>query len=118
MCHLLLLMPIIGLVVFWIWPLSIAIPVYLVILILSTAIYVIALKSMRKPVVTGSEGLIGKAAEILDMSNHKGHVRIENEIWDAYTDEPLQKGDEARVIEIQGMTLKIARAYPIDNPKS
>ena len=35
MCHLVLLMPLIGLTVFWVSPINIATPIYLVILVLS-----------------------------------------------------------------------------------
>jgi len=117
MCHIILLMPVIGLVVFWIWPLSIAIPVYLVILVISITLYIAIMRAMSRPAVTGSEGLVGKSVEVIDMSGLKGHVRVENEIWDARADEPLQNGDEAHVIAVQGMTLKIAGSHVIDSLK-
>ncbi len=117
MCHLILLMPLIGLVVFWIWPLAIAIPVYLVILIVSAFIYTVALRAMRKPTMTGSNALIGKSVDVIDMDHHKGHVRIEGEIWDARSDDSLQKGDEARVIAVNDLTLKITKTHRIDSSK-
>lgn len=109
MCHLIFLLPVIGLVVFWIWPLTVAIPVYILILILSALFYMAVMNSMRRPAVTGFEELIGKSAEVIDMSGHKGHIRIENEIWDARSGDPLRKGDEARVIGAKDMTLVIAK---------
>jgi membrane-bound serine protease (ClpP class) len=113
MCHVILLMPFIGLVVFWIWPLSTALPVYLVILSLSGIIYFALLKAMHKPVVTGREGLIGESVDIIDMSNHNGHVRYEGEIWEAYSEDSLYKGDKAIILEVNGLKLKIGKEHKL-----
>jgi len=111
-------MPIIGLVVFWIWPLGTAIPVYLVILITSGLLYIAIMRSMSRPVVTGAKGLVGKLVEVIDMNDHhKGHVTIEGEIWDAVSDETLQKGDEAKITGVKDLTLIIAKSHPVDSIK-
>lgn len=116
MNHLILLLPLIGLVVFWIAPLSIAIPVYLVILIASGLAYYSIIKSMRRPVVTGKEGLIGQTVEITDMSGHTGHVRIQGELWRAVSDDILHAGDKAVILDVEKLTLRVARQPSVEKP--
>jgi len=87
MCHLLLLMPVIGLSVVWVTPLSFAIPFYIVIALMSALLYWLMAKSMRKPIETGVDSLIGIEAEVLSKLS-PGHraqylVRSRGELWTA-----------------------------------
>jgi membrane-bound serine protease (ClpP class) len=109
MCHLILLMPVLGLVVFWIWPLSTALPIYLVILVTSISLWFAIMKAMHRPVVTGSEGMVGKTARVIQMTNHTGQVHVEGAIWEAVSDDDLRPGDKARIIGVDGLTLKIGK---------
>lgn len=109
MCHLVLMMPVIGLGVFWLWPFSVAMPVYLVILFISGLVYFALLKAMSRPVVTGKEGLIGRTVEIMDISGYRGHVRVHGEIWEAYFQGSFQKADKGIVKEVRDMTLVIEK---------
>jgi membrane-bound ClpP family serine protease len=115
MCHLILLLPLIGLAVFWIAPLSIAIPIYVVVLLASGFWYYSIMKSMRRPVVTGREGLIGQRVEIIDMSGRTGHVRTHGEIWRAVSDDIFHGGDKAIILDIEDLTLRIARESSAEN---
>ena len=107
MGHLILLLPIIGLVVFLIWPVSLALPVYLVILAISGYVYFLILKAMRRPKESGQEELLGKSAEVIEMSGHQGQVRVEGAIWHAVSDDVLRQGDRAIVIGVDGLTLRL-----------
>ena len=109
MCHLVLILPVLGLGVFLIWPFSTALPVYALILLISGLIYYAMIKAMQQPIRTGSEGLRGQSAEVIDMQNHEGHVRIHGEIWQATSSDSFRKGDTATVQAVQGLTLNIAR---------
>lgn len=102
-------MPLIGLVVFWIWPLSIALPVYLLIFLISIMVYLALLKAMQRPVVTGREGLIGKSVEIMDISGDSGHVRVHGEIWDAVFEGTFRITDKGKIKDIRGKTLILER---------
>ncbi len=110
MYHLVLLMPIIGLIVFWIWPLSIALPVYAAILIVSGLLWAVLLKAMHRPVTTGEESMIGQAVTVLDTSeqDHVGHVRIRGAIWRITAETTLHRGDKVQIIGVDGLTLKVA----------
>jgi membrane protein implicated in regulation of membrane protease activity len=109
MCHLILLMPVVGLVVFWLLPLSVALPIYLVILILSGLLYYTLMRAMHRPVVTGVEGLVGKPVKVLKMSGHRGKIRFQGAIWQAVSDDILHKGDTAQVLGMDGLTIKIGK---------
>jgi membrane protein implicated in regulation of membrane protease activity len=112
MNHIILLLPIISLILFWVLPLVYALPIYLVILVASGLVYYAMIKAMSYKVTTGQEGLIGKPVEIIEMSGHHGRVRVHGEIWQAQSDDILQKGDKARIIEVNDMVLKIAKQTP------
>jgi membrane-bound ClpP family serine protease len=109
MCHLVLLIPIFGLAVFWIWPLSVALPVYLVIFTLSAMVYYALLKAMRQPVKTGLQGLIGEIGKVTDIKDHKGHIDVHGEIWEVESTSKLKKGDLAKVTGVNGLTLQVQK---------
>ncbi len=112
MCHIILLLPIISLILFWVLPLVYALPIYVVILVMSGLLYYAMIKAMSCGVTTGKEGLIGEPVEIIEMSGHHGRVRVHGEIWQAESDDVLQKGDKARVVEVDDMVLRIAKETP------
>lgn len=58
---------------------------------------------------TGSEGLVNtKGIAITDM-DPRGSVRLHGEYWSAVSDEPVKKGDTVRVIEVDGLLLKVVK---------
>jgi membrane protein implicated in regulation of membrane protease activity len=59
-CHLILFLPAFGLSVFWIFPLDIALTLYLLILGISLLLYFKIFQAMRQRVKTGEEGMLGK----------------------------------------------------------
>jgi membrane protein implicated in regulation of membrane protease activity len=110
MCHLILLMPVLGIIVFWIWPLSIAVPVYTIILITSAITYFSLLKALHRPVTTGREGLIGKTGEIIDIQEDEIHAMLHGEIWSVKTNSALNIGDQVTVTGMNGLKLKVKKA--------
>ena len=109
MCHLVLLMPIFGLILFWLLPMSEALPIYLVILVVSGALYFVLMRALHRPVATGDEGLLGKSVSVVDMHGHDGQVRINGTTWHAVSDDDLENGDRARVVSVDGLTLTVKR---------
>lgn len=112
MYHLILSMPIVGLVAFWIWPFPIAMPIYLVILLVSGVIYFKVGRSMQRPVTTGSEAMLGGRVEVIDMNGHEGRVRFNGATWNAVSDDSFRPGDRAQVLAVDGLTLKIGKVSP------
>ncbi|HUL12463.1 MAG TPA: nodulation protein NfeD [Methylococcaceae bacterium] len=64
-------------------------------------------KARHRPVVSGREGLIGGVGVALENFEVTGTIRIHGEIWFARSDAPLRKGQQARVIDIDGLTLLV-----------
>ncbi|HEV2549040.1 MAG TPA: nodulation protein NfeD [Stellaceae bacterium] len=65
------------------------------------------LRSRRRPIVTGDEGLLGAEGEAVAWQGEEGRVRIKGEIWRARAARPLEPGNRVRVIERQGLVLTV-----------
>jgi len=109
MCHVLLLLPLVALPMFWIMPLAAALPVYGVVLALSAAIYWYAIEAMRRPVQTGAEGMVGEIGEVIESRGAKLFVRACSEIWHAESAAPLHEGDRVKVIAVEDLTLRVEK---------
>lgn len=109
MCHLVLLLPVVGILVFWLWPLEIALPVYLVILTVSALAYGAILSAMKSRVVTGREGLLHEVGEILGSSGDGWSVRVHGEIWHALSKDPLSPHDHVEVTSVEGLSLRVRK---------
>ena len=113
MCHLILLMPIITLPVFWIMPLNLALPLYLVIAVVSGLFYWVIIRAMTKKVDVGIEGLMGAEAEVLCQANAgpscRYLVRSKGELWTARSTDKLEPGERVRVSRLSGVGLLVER---------
>lgn len=96
------------------------IPLYLVIIVsvVSAAFFLLvlnmALRSHRRPVVSGSESVVGQRGKIT-ISNGIMWTRIHGERWQCKSDTPLQEGQEIIVKAVSGLTLIVE---PIDKKET
>ncbi len=67
------------------------------------------IKVHKKQVTTGIEGLIGKEGVPLDSFKKRGKIRIHGEIWNALSDEFIDKSDHVVVTEVKGMNLIVKK---------
>ena len=109
MCHLILLLPLLALPLFWLVPMSIAVPVYAAVLLLSGGIYFLAIRAMRQPVQTGVEALIHSTGEVLGKEGSLFRVRVRSEVWNAESTDNLRPGDYVEVVAVEGLRLKVRR---------
>jgi len=65
----------------------------------------LASRSMRRPVATGTQGMIGESAEVVADFTGKGRVRYGGELGNARSDAALHAGDLARIVRVEGLTL-------------
>ncbi len=84
-----------------------------------TAVFVVlvsgvALKARRRPVVTGSEELIGSVGVMDDDIEHEGWARIHSEQWRVVSAVPLKRGQEVRVMTRDGLVLTVAPVHKGD----
>lgn len=109
MCHLILMLPVLGLPVFWVLPLSEALPVYGVILALSILVYVYVMRAMRHPVETGTEEILHSTGKVIEVGAKDIRVRVHSEMWRAVSAEKLQPGDLVEIIGIDGLQLRVRK---------
>jgi len=69
------------------------------------AIVYIATRSQRRPVTTGTQGMVGDVAEVVADFSGKGRVRYGGELWNARSNAALRAGDTARIVRVEGLTL-------------
>jgi membrane-bound serine protease (ClpP class) len=65
----------------------------------------LASRSLRRPVVTGVQAMIGKRAEVVEAFSGKGRIRYGGELWNARSAAPLQAGQTVRITQVEGLTL-------------
>jgi membrane-bound serine protease (ClpP class) len=70
----------------------------------------VLLRSRHRPVVTGSEALIGADGEAVFWQDREGRVRVNGEIWRARADAPLAAGTPVRVVGRNGLVLLVHSA--------
>jgi membrane-bound serine protease (ClpP class) len=59
----------------------------------------------------GAPGLIGQVGMARSRLAPEGQVTVQGEIWRAVADsEPIDEGASVRVVDVQGLTLKVAKA--------
>lgn len=113
MCHLILLMPVLALPIFWLMPLNLAIPIYMIIGLITGFLYWLIAKSMGKQPATGSESLIGAAGEVvskLGPGNHAKYlVRSQGELWSANSPDLLRTGETVSIAAVDGIRLVVRR---------
>jgi membrane-bound serine protease (ClpP class) len=66
-----------------------------------------AIKSRRRPVVSGAEQLAGAEGTVLHDFEHRGEIFVHSEIWMALSQTPLHKGQQVRVTGMHGLILDV-----------
>jgi membrane-bound serine protease (ClpP class) len=61
----------------------------------------------RYRVTTGAEGLIGETAEVIEVCEPNGRVRLRGEIWRARCAGGASVGERVRVTGVDGLTLDV-----------
>jgi len=107
MCHLILLMPLFGLPLFWLLPLGYALPINVVIWLTSAFLYWLITRAMRRPLQDGFQSLIGTEAEVVSrlVPDHSAQylVRSQGELWSAYSTDTLQPGEQISIVAVKGI---------------
>lgn len=66
------------------------------------------IRAQRLPAKTGAETMIGQVATALERIDAKGgRVFIEGEYWNAVSIEPVEAGQAAEIVAMDGLTLKV-----------
>ncbi|MFY9837461.1 MAG: nodulation protein NfeD [Xanthobacteraceae bacterium] len=70
------------------------------------------LQSRKRPVVTGSEALIGAEGETVSWQGGEGRVRVKGEIWLARSDTSLAAGNRVKIVGRDGLVLRVEDIRP------
>ncbi|HEX8828493.1 MAG TPA: nodulation protein NfeD [Xanthobacteraceae bacterium] len=70
------------------------------------------LQSRKRPVVTGSEALIGAEGETVSWQGGEGRVRVKGEIWLARSDASLAAGNRVKIVGRDGLVLRVEDIRP------
>jgi membrane-bound serine protease (ClpP class) len=67
----------------------------------------VALKTKRRPPASGVERMVGSVGVArTDLLPH-GQVFVQGELWEAVSETPVRKGEDAEVMSVEGLTLKV-----------
>ncbi len=72
----------------------------------------LAFKVQRRKVVTGIEGMIGITGETTTEVDPEGKVKVHGEIWSAVSDTPIPAGKRIKVINMDGMVVRVEVDHP------
>ncbi len=116
MCHVLLGLPILGLVLFAVLPFSVALPLYLVVVAISALMYTAIWRALRLPPVTGLEAMSGGRAHVVETLRPAGVIRYSGELWRAVADELIAPGIPVWIARVErrpeGLTAVVHRTPP------
>jgi membrane-bound serine protease (ClpP class) len=65
----------------------------------------VASRSLRRPVVTGVQAMVGETAESIATFTGRGRVRYGGEIWNAVSASSVRSGQIVRITRIDGLTV-------------
>jgi membrane-bound ClpP family serine protease len=102
------------LLVLWFFRIRISLPVAIIIaLTLGTAVFIthkVIIPSFHKEQVTGSEGMIGLEAKVIEPLIPFGVVRVEGELWKAKSvDEDIAAGEDVEIVRLKKLVLEVRR---------
>jgi membrane-bound serine protease (ClpP class) len=69
------------------------------------------LRALRRPPLLGASGMVGQPGLARGRIEREGQVAVQGELWRATTeDDPIEDGAPVRVVGVDGLTLKVAKA--------
>ncbi len=115
-CHAILILPFVGIPLFWLLPLEYALPINIAAWLATPFLYRVIRKSMRKPLQDGFRSLIGTRAEVVSKSDtdHSAKYLVrakgEGELWTAYSTDTLELGEQVSIVAVKGIGVVVERA--------
>jgi membrane-bound serine protease (ClpP class) len=73
----------------------------------SVAVIYLAMNVHKKRKVSGEEGIVGMCGNAVTDIGPEGTVFVNGEYWSAVSDWPLKEGQKIKVLEVNGMRLKV-----------
>lgn len=73
-----------------------------------------AIKARQRPVVSGQEEMLHAKGEVMEDFLGKGRIRIHSEVWWAQSAVPLKRGEQVKVVAVDGLVLQVQPAKQED----
>ena len=64
-------------------------------------------RAMRRRPATGREEMVGLVGIVQTALTPHGQLAVHGELWEAISDRPLQPGDKAEVVRVEGLRLHV-----------
>ena len=100
---------------------AVSMPLIIAVSVLSAGFFLIVIRSLyasrHRPVVAGSEELIGATGTIAADFSGTGIIYVHGEQWNAQSDTPMRGGDNARVTGRDGLILQVEPATRTSHPE-
>lgn len=112
MCHLIFLVPLAGIPLFWLLPLEYALPINVLLWIVSSILGYKVMRAMMRPPDDNFKRLTDTEAMVVSTVNQgygKYLVKAENELWTARSNETLRPGERVKVVATEGIKLVVKR---------
>jgi membrane-bound serine protease (ClpP class) len=68
-----------------------------------------AIRARLKKPTTGLEGLIGETGIVAIPLTPEGKVSVHGEFWNAVSDQPIEKGEKAKIVGVTDLKLKVKK---------
>ena len=109
MCHVVFLLPLLAIAVFFFLPPSqaafVSVPLFLIFFWLAWVMW----KDFRRPVTTGIEGMVGGKAQVVSRTKDGAKVLLRGELWDAVSGDELSVGEIVQVTGWERMKLVVRK---------
>ncbi|NPU85680.1 MAG: nodulation protein NfeD [Syntrophaceae bacterium] len=86
---------------------GVLIPAVILISLFFAGVISLAVKAQLRQKRTGSEGMVGAEGYAVTDVLEEGKVFVKGEYWNACSDQPIGKDRKIRVLEVQGLRLKV-----------
>ncbi len=70
----------------------------------------LAVRVHREKADTGKEGMLGLEGEARSDIHARGQVFVRGEYWNAWSDQPIAKGERVKITAIEGLKVKVIKA--------
>jgi len=93
---------------FW----TVVFPMLAALVVLGAVMVFLVSKSQFSPVFAGSgaDGLVGQTAVAVSKIDPEGRIKLQGELWNARSAEPIESGESVRILEVHDLVLTVARA--------
>lgn len=106
-CHLILLVPVAGLGLFWVFPWPLASVLYVAGVFPSLLIAWAGWRALQARPAMGMEAMVGEVGVAVTDLSPSGHVRYESVLWSARAAEPVRQGQRVRIEAVDGLRLRV-----------